>query len=278
MKIKKILNKWHYLALKSIPTSNGQIKLTQSISRLFAGITSNHGNDYYCLGCLHSFRTKNKLKTHERLFNNHDHCEIIMPHEGQNILKFNQRDNLLKASHIFYFDIETLLLKAQSCKNNPEKPHTETKVIYEPSGYSLSLVTSYDSNKNKHSYYRGKDCMEVFPNSLRVQVMDIINTEEKPMIPLTEKQERLYDNKERCHMCKGKFSTNEYDKNYEDQQKVIDHDYYTGKYKGPAHRACHERCYEQGDISVIAYNSSNYDFHLIIKQLAREFKSDMKCL
>lgn len=170
------------------------------------------------------------------------------------------------------------MLKTQSCKNNPEKPHTETKVIYEPSGYSLSLVTSYDSNKNKHSYYRGKDCMEVFPNSLRVQVMDIINTEEKPMIPLTEKQERLYDNKERCHMCKGKFSTNEYDKNYEDQQNVIDHDYYTGKYKGPAHRACHERCYEQRDISVIAYNSSNYDFHLIIKQLVREFKSDMKCL
>lgn len=91
------LNKWHYLALKSIPTSNGQMKPTPSISRLFAGITSNHGNDYYCLGCLHSFRTKNKLKTHERLFSNHDHCEIIMPDEGQNILKFNQRDNLLKA-------------------------------------------------------------------------------------------------------------------------------------------------------------------------------------
>ena len=259
------LNKWHYLALKSIPTSNGQMKPTQSISRLFAGITSNHGNDYYCLGCLHSFRTKSQLKTHEKLFSNHDHCEIIMPDEGKNILKFNQRDNLLKASHIFYFDIETLLLKTQSCKNNPEKPYTETKAIYEPSGYSLSLVTSYDSNKNKHSYYRGKDCMEVFPNSLRVQVMDIINTEETPMIPLTEKQERLYDNKERCHMCKGKFSTNEYDKNYDDQQKVIDHDYYTGKYKGAAHRTCHERCYEQRDISVIAYNSSNYDFHLIIK-------------
>ena len=46
-------DKWHYLALKSIPTENGYKKPTQSISRLFRGITSNHNRDFYCLGCLH---------------------------------------------------------------------------------------------------------------------------------------------------------------------------------------------------------------------------------
>ena len=29
----------------------------------------------------------NALKKHERLCNNHDHCEIIMPEENKNILK-----------------------------------------------------------------------------------------------------------------------------------------------------------------------------------------------
>ena len=44
---------WHYLAIKNI-------------SGLLKGITSNHNGDFYCLNCLHSYRTKNKLKKHEK--------------------------------------------------------------------------------------------------------------------------------------------------------------------------------------------------------------------
>ena len=36
---------WHYLAIKNI-------------SGLLRGITSNHNQDFYCLNCLHSYRTK----------------------------------------------------------------------------------------------------------------------------------------------------------------------------------------------------------------------------
>ena len=32
------------------------------ISGLLKGITSNHNGDFYCLNCLHSYRTKSKLK------------------------------------------------------------------------------------------------------------------------------------------------------------------------------------------------------------------------
>ena len=44
---------WHYLAIKNI-------------SGLLRGITSNHNGDFYCLNCLHSYRTKSKLKKHEK--------------------------------------------------------------------------------------------------------------------------------------------------------------------------------------------------------------------
>ena len=57
--------KWHYLALKSIPTSDGYMRPTQSISKLFNKMTTNTANDYYCLNCFHSFSTSNKLKEHE---------------------------------------------------------------------------------------------------------------------------------------------------------------------------------------------------------------------
>ena len=50
-------DKWHYLAVKNIP-------------RLFRGIASNKHGGFYCFGCLHSPRTNNKLKDHERLCNN----------------------------------------------------------------------------------------------------------------------------------------------------------------------------------------------------------------
>ena len=54
--------KWHYTALKCEATEDGFNRPKKSLSRLFRGITSNHDGDFYCLNCLHSFRTDNPLK------------------------------------------------------------------------------------------------------------------------------------------------------------------------------------------------------------------------
>ena len=59
--------KYHYLALKSIPTDDGYNRPIRSLSRLFRGITSNHNGDFYCMACLNSFRSDNALKKHKRL-------------------------------------------------------------------------------------------------------------------------------------------------------------------------------------------------------------------
>ena len=62
--------KWHYIALKGEPTEDGFNHPIRSLSRLFTGITSNYCGDFYCLNCLHSFRTYNAIKRHERLCDN----------------------------------------------------------------------------------------------------------------------------------------------------------------------------------------------------------------
>ena len=54
--------KWHYIALKSEPTDDRYKKPINSISALFRGITSSNNGDFYCLGCLRSYRTDNALK------------------------------------------------------------------------------------------------------------------------------------------------------------------------------------------------------------------------
>ena len=71
--------KWHYTALKSEQTDDGFIRPTEYLSRLLRGITSNNKGDFYCLNCLHSFRTYNVLKKHEKLCKNNDFCCVEMP-------------------------------------------------------------------------------------------------------------------------------------------------------------------------------------------------------
>ena len=45
--------KWHYLAVRRL-------------SALLRRITSNHNGDFYCLNCLHSYRTKNMVTAEEK--------------------------------------------------------------------------------------------------------------------------------------------------------------------------------------------------------------------
>ena len=53
-----------------------------------------------------------------------------------------------------------LLLKKQSCQNNPNGSYTERKAIHEPCGYALNLVCSFDSKQNIHYFYRGTNCIK----------------------------------------------------------------------------------------------------------------------
>ena len=256
--------KWYYIALKSEITDDGHKKPTHSLSALFRGITSNHNGDFPCLGCLHSYRTDNALKKHERLCNKHDYCDIRMPSEDKNILRWNSGEKLLKAANIFYLDLESLLIKIQSSQSNPEESYTERKAIHEACGYSLDLLRSYD--ENIHSYYRGTDCTKKLCKDLKDQAMEIINYEKKEMIPLTYDENIYYEKKKYCHICKKKFWYDKENKSkYDVYHKVRDHCHYTGKFRGPTHNICNLRYKVQREIPVVLHNGSTYDYHLIIK-------------
>ena len=90
------------------------------------------------MGCLHSFQTDNALKKHERLCGNNDYCHVEMPTEDNNKLKYNHGEKSLKVPFAIYVDLECLLIKQQSCQNNPNESYTDRKAIHEPSGYTLT--------------------------------------------------------------------------------------------------------------------------------------------
>ena len=83
---------WHYLAIKKI-------------SALLRGIISKNNGDFYCLNCLHSFRTKNKLELHKRVCENKDFCNVITPSEDNNkILELVNTKNLIQW-HLLFMQI-----------------------------------------------------------------------------------------------------------------------------------------------------------------------------
>ena len=61
-------------------------------------------------------------------------------------------------------------------------------------------------------------------------------------------------------------------------KKVIDHCYYTGKYRGAARSICNLRNKITKEIPVVFHNGSTFDYHFIIKRLAKEFKGYFYCL
>ena len=121
----------------------------RSLSRLFRGIIANNDGDFYCLGCLHSFQTDNPFKRHEKLCGNNDYCHVEIPTKDNKTLRYNHGEKSLKAPFTIYADLECLLIKEQSCQNSPKESYTERTTKHEPSGYTLSLICSFDKIKNK---------------------------------------------------------------------------------------------------------------------------------
>ena len=93
------------------------LSCSKKLSTLLRGITSKHHGDFHCLNSLYSFRTKNKLKSHEEVCKNKDLYGILMPSEKDKILEFNQYMKSDKKPYIIYADIESLIQKNRSmCK------------------------------------------------------------------------------------------------------------------------------------------------------------------
>ena len=89
------------------------------------------------------------------------------------------------------------------------------------------------------------------------------------MIPLTDEENRSYENQKFFHVCRKLFTKGD--------KKVKDHCYFTGKYRGPAHNKCNMNYKLTKNISIV-FNLSSYDGHFIIKELANQFDGEIECL
>ena len=84
---------WHYVSVKNV-------------KGLYRGVFSNNHGDFYCMNCVHTYRTRGALKKHERLCLNHKHCHIKLPDKDNNILSYTGDDKSIRSPHITYADLE----------------------------------------------------------------------------------------------------------------------------------------------------------------------------
>ena len=115
--------------------------------------------------------------------------------------------------------------------------------------------------------------MKKFWKDLTKHSIKIINYEKKKMISLTTEEKVHYNKQKVCYICKKEFNNND-----KKQQKVRYHCHYTGKYRGAAHNICNLRYKVPKEIPVVFHKGSTYDYHFIIKELAKQFEGNFECL
>ena len=143
----------------------------KKLSALLHVITSKHKGDFYCLNCLHSLRTENKLESHEKVCKNKGFCGIAMSSEKYKKLEFNQYMKSDKMPDFIYADIESLVRKIDGCANNPENFSTTKIGEHIPCGYSISIWV-FDHIQKQTYIYHGKDYTKKYCTSLREYAID----------------------------------------------------------------------------------------------------------
>ena len=164
-----------------------------------------------------------------------------------------------------YYDLEALLPHTEErAPNHLKNPYTIRVNKHIPCGWSVRSRFAYGEVKNPETSYQGPNCIEKLCKHLISEVHRLYKSfPEKPMDPLSVKEQIEYMKSTRCHICFKKFNSKD--------PKVRDHCHYTGLYRGPAHRNCNLMFQIPSYIPVIAHNSAGYDTHLFIKELAKHF-------
>ena len=266
LKISDDKGKWHFLALPSVLDEDGVKRPYKSLSRLMDGISSKSNNDFYYLGCFNSFRTETTLKNHVDLCKNNKFAKIELPEEDSNFKRYKPSAKSLKMDTVIYADFESILVPYNTCDKEHETCEKVNKQV--PCGYSINVVSAY-SKSSKQTYHRGDNALSAFCKEIRNLAYKFINIYKQPMIDLTELEIHEYENAEYCHICKKVFGE------AKKHRKVRDHDHYTGTFRGAAHSICNLRYSTQKDISVFFHDGTNYDFNLVINQLAKKFRLEL---
>ena len=243
--------------------------LIKDFDRFMSSFTKHKARKYFCLRCLHCCSSERTYKIHREdclLLN--ENQVIKMPDEGSTIY-FKNHKKMLPAPFVIYADFEAITERIDSCVPPDGKSYTSTYQSHKACGYGYKLICRYDNNYSKPvEIYRGADAIDKFIVQMMNEVKDckriVLEHFQKPLL-MTKKNERYFQNANKCHICEKIFKPKKDD-------KVRDHCHITGKYRGAAHRNCNLEwaiSAENLKIPVVFHNLKGYDCHFIMQKLGK---------
>ena len=132
-------------------------------------MTSKNNSDFYCLNCLHSFRTTNILELHKKVRDNRDFCNVVMLSEDTTVNQY--RKNWQNTNHYLCW-------------------------------------LSIKDIENKHDVCKDEDCMKNFVGSLRKHAVKIIKFKNKKWNYWQKQKQESCENAKICYICKESLKIN----------------------------------------------------------------------
>ena len=202
-----------------------------------------------------------------------------VPDEKNNRIKFVKHENKFYENLVGYLDFECSLEKlgnkcdiCNTMRCKCDYSYTRYENIQKPICFSFIIVDKnneiiYEKN------YSGENASDVFLNDLLIQEKIWISQKLNEIIKmkkLTDEEEKSYNLSQLCYMCDNVFT--------DEDPKVHDHDHSTGFFISAAHRSCNLRRKRQKNLKIFMHSGSRYDFHFIVKSLAKKELRNMYIL
>ncbi|CAC5378564.1 unnamed protein product [Mytilus coruscus] len=237
------------------------------IKDLDSFMCDNNGHKQFtCRNCIQGFQREETLEKHKKICKDNEPCRTIMPEPGKNILEFNNHHFKNRLPFVIYCDFEACNIPMQSCTPDPNKSYTKPISKQEINSYGMYVHSDYpEIYKSQYFRYDGDDAVEKYVEKIMSIFKKITfkikeNKKEKPILNKYEEDE--FQEATECYICGEEF---------EENNKVREHDHLSGKYRGAACQSCNTK---EGKatklIPVFFHNGSNYDFHFLLKELMKK--------
>ena len=218
--------------------------------------TKSKNKKWFCKSCFQCFSSENILIKHK------ENCLSINGKQSvkleEKIITFDNYSKQMPVPFKIYANFECNLKKVK-CNEGSCKEKYQDHI---PCSCAYKTVCINDKFTKPTIIYRGENAAYEFIKAVLEEYeycKKIMEEYFNKNLIMTEEEEKLFQKSNNYWICKKFVNNNE--------DKVRDHCYVTGKFRGAAHKYCNLDLKLTRKVPVIFHNLKNYDSHLIFNEL-----------
>ena len=218
--------------------------------------TKNKNKKWFCRSCLQCFSGENILIKHKEDCLSINGMQFVDVAEGA--IEFENYFKQMPVSFKIYADFECNLRGVEIYEGSYTRKYHE----HVPCSYVYKVVCIDDKFSKPIVVYRGENAAYEFIKAILKEYKHCKKTMKKHFnnnLIMSEEEEHLFQQSNSCWICKKLIDN--------DDEKVRDHCYVTGKFRGAAHWHCNINFQLTKKVPVVFHNLKGYDSHLIFSEL-----------